>query len=102
MSGAGEKHYLIMYRPPRVGFSENATPEETAVIERHFEYLKNMLADGSLLFAGRTEGGVFGIALIAANSGEKAKEMMNNDPAVKEGVFTGELWPFRLALGGGE
>ena len=93
-------HYLIMYVPPRADFAENATPEETAVIERHLEYLKGKLADGSLILAGRTDDARFGIAVIKAESEEAAREIMDNDPAVKEGVFTGELIPFRLALGG--
>jgi uncharacterized protein YciI len=95
-------HYLIMYMPPRENFHENATPEESAVIERHFEYLKGRLADGSLVLAGRTDDARFGIAVIKAENEKAAREIMENDPSVKEGVFTGELMQFRLALGGGE
>ncbi len=91
-------HYLIMYRPPREDFAENATPEESAIIERHFEYLQKQEADGRLILAGRTEDARFGIAVIEANSENEAKEIMADDPPVKEGVFTGELLPFRLAL----
>lgn len=40
-------HYLIMYVPPRADFAENATPEESTILERHLEYLKGKLADGS-------------------------------------------------------
>jgi uncharacterized protein YciI len=95
-------HYLITYKPPRADFAENATAEETVVIERHFEYLKNKLADGSLMLAGRTEDSSFGIAVIQANNEKEARKILDNDPAVKEGVFRAELKPFRLALGGGE
>jgi uncharacterized protein YciI len=96
-------HYLIMYRPPREDFAENATPEETAIIERHFEYLQKQEAEGRLILAGRPEDGRFGIALVEAKSENEAKQIMADDPAVKEGVFSGELLPFRLAiLRGGE
>ena len=91
-------HYLIMYRPPREGFTENATPEESRIIERHFEYLQRQEAEGRLILAGRIEDGRFGIALVEANSENKARRIMADDPAVKEGVFSGELLPFRLAL----
>ncbi|UCC80363.1 MAG: hypothetical protein JSW64_03095 [Candidatus Zixiibacteriota bacterium] len=91
-------HYLIMYRPPREGFAENATPEESRVIERHFEYLQKQEAEGKLILAGRIEDGRFGIAVIEANSENEANRIMAEDPAVKEGVFSGELMPFRLAL----
>jgi uncharacterized protein YciI len=91
-------HYLIIYRPPREGFAENATPEESAVIERHFEYLQSRETEGRLILAGRTEDARMGIAVIEANSENESKQIMADDPAVKEGVFSGELLPFRLAL----
>jgi uncharacterized protein YciI len=91
-------HYLIMYRPPREGFAENATPEESAIIERHFEYLQKQESEGRLILAGRTDDARFGIAVIEADSGSEAKKIMADDPAVKEGVFSGELLPFRLAI----
>jgi len=93
-------HFLIMYLPPRANFTENITPEETTVIERHFEYLKGKLAEGALILAGRAEDARFGIAIIRAKSETEGREIMENDPAVAAGVFTGELLPFRLALGG--
>jgi uncharacterized protein YciI len=91
-------HYLIIYRPPREDFAENATPVESAVIERHFEYLQKQEAEGRLILAGRIEDARFGIAVIEANNENEARQIMANDPAVKEGVFSGELLPFRLAL----
>ncbi len=95
-------HYLITYKPPRADFAENATAEESAVLERHFEYLKSQEADGRLILAGRTEDARFGIAVIKADSEGEARKIMDNDPAVREGVFSGELKPFWLALGGRE
>lgn len=92
------KHYLITYKPPREDFAEDATAEESAVIERHFEYLKSQEANGRLILAGRTEDASFGIAVIQADSEREAGKIMANDPAVKEGVFSGELKRFRLAL----
>jgi len=89
-----------MYLPPRENFAENITPKETAVIERHFEYLKGKLAEGILILAGRTENTRFGIAIIRAKSEAQGREVMENDPAVVEKVLAGELLPFHLALGG--
>lgn len=92
------KHYLIMYHPPRDGFAENATPEESTVVMKHFEYLKQLHAEKVVLIAGRTEDARFGIALIETESEEKAREILDDDPAVKAKVFTAELLPFSLAL----
>ena len=45
------QNYLIMYRPPRDGFAENTTPEESAEVMKHFEYLKQLHAEKIVLFA---------------------------------------------------
>jgi uncharacterized protein YciI len=40
----------------------------------------------------------FGIVIIEVESEEEALNIMNNDPAVSEGVMTAELFPYRVAL----
>lgn len=92
------KHYLIMYRPPRDGFAENATPEESAIVTEHFEHLKALNASKTVLFAGRVEDARFGIALLETESEQEAQKILDNDPAVKAKIFTAELLPFSLAL----
>ena len=92
------QHYLIMYRPPRDGFAENATPEESAKVMEHFEYLKQLHAKKIVLMAGRTEDARFGIALPKTETEQEAQEILDNDPAVKAKVFTADLLPFSLAL----
>jgi uncharacterized protein YciI len=91
-------HYIIIYKPPRSTFVDDATDEESKHIENHFEYLKKLLAENVLILAGRTDDAHLGIAIFEAESIVKAKEIMANDPAIKSGVFTGELHQFRLAL----
>ena len=92
------RHYLIMYRPPRDGFAENATPEESAKVMEHFEYLKQLHVEKVVLMAGRVEDARFGIALLETETEEEAQNIMNDDPAVKAKVFTADLLPFSLAL----
>jgi uncharacterized protein YciI len=40
----------------------------------------------------------FGIVVFQASSEEEAQEYMKNDPAVKKGIMTAELHPFRISL----
>jgi len=87
-----------MYRPPRDGFAENATPEESAEVIKHFEYLKALNAKKTVLFAGRVNDASFGIALLETETEQEAQGILDNDPAVKANVFTAELLPFSLAL----
>ncbi len=91
-------HYLIKYTPPRPTFGEDATEDESAIISEHFGYLQNLLAENTLVMAGRADDAHLGIAILKAESLEKANEIMQNDPAVSNNIFTGELHLFRLAL----
>ena len=92
------EHFLIIYYPPRKDFTTNHTPEESDAVGRHFLYLKDLHEKKTVLMAGRVEDARFGIALLAVDSEKQAKEIMENDPAVKARVFKAELLPFMVAL----
>ena len=92
------RNFVIMYRPKKEDFDNTATREDLDSTDRHFEYLKKKTAEGTVVLAGRTVAQRFGIAVIETESEGEAREIMDNDPAVLEGVFNAELLPFRLAL----
>jgi len=91
-------HFMIKYSPPRDTFVDDAKPEELAVVEQHLDYLKKLLTDGTLIIAGRTDRGEMGIAVVQADNDQIAEKLMENDPLVKFGVCTGQVFRFRLAL----
>jgi uncharacterized protein YciI len=91
-------HFLIIYRPPRSTFVDDATEEESAVIGRHAKYLQQKLDAGQVLMAGRIDDGRMGIALLEVDSEQTAQSLMDNDPAVANRVFSAELAPFGLAM----
>ncbi len=97
-----KKQFIYVLRPiPRLLVEENWTAHEQAITGRHFNYLKKLLAEGILVLAGKTDGldeKTFGIVIIEANSLEEATSMMNNDPGVKEGIMTSEIFPYTVAL----
>ena len=77
--------------------------EEEEAVGTHFNYLKNLLAEGKLVLAGRTVNMPMtdrdmGIAILEADSEEEARTIMENDPAVVNGVMKAELFEFSLAL----
>jgi len=81
--------------------TEGPTPEEEAVLERHFTYLQHLTRAGVVLLAGRTTrpgGEGFGIVVFEAASEAEARERMHGDPAVASGVMRAALFPFRIAL----
>ncbi|MGD6968249.1 YciI family protein [Rossellomorea vietnamensis] len=80
---------------------ENWTDKENDIVARHFRYLTKLLEDKILIFAGKTKGldsSTFGIVIFQAETEDEAVSIMNQDPAVKEGIMTAELFPFQVAL----
>lgn len=74
--------FIIIYTPDRATFLEDATPEELAIVDRHFEYLQAELGRGRLILAGRRLDRPMGIAVFEAEDETAARRFMENDPAV--------------------
>jgi len=93
--------FLYCVRPTRVEMLSNSTDEEDRIVADHFEYLKRLTECGTVLLAGRTlntDDSAFGLVVLLARSREDAHRIMQEDPAVRGGVFEAELFPYRLAL----
>jgi uncharacterized protein YciI len=76
---------------------------ESEIIDAHFTYLKELVEAGTVLLAGRTtntDNSSFGVVVFKAASEKEAAGLVAKDPAVKQGVFRAELFPFGLALWG--
>ena len=81
--------------------ASGSTEFESRIVSEHFNYLKQLAKDGVLILAGRTQNtdySSFGIVLFNAETIERAREIMLNDPAVKNNVFRAELFPYKMAL----
>ena len=95
------EHYFAIIRPVREDFLINWTEEDEKIMGEHFEYLKNLLANGKLVVAGpiTNEQKPFGIIILKCNTLIEANEIMKNDPSVQAGIQNLELVePFRLSL----
>lgn len=94
--------FLYTIKPTRAELlKDGPTPEEQRVIELHFNYLKDLTENNVVILAGRTQNEdstSFGIVIYKASSEEKAKEIMENDPAVEKGIFSSKLFPFKVSL----
>lgn len=93
-----KKEYVYKLHPVRPDLTQNMTPEEEAIIGRHFSYLQNLLKNMRLIMAGPCEDAAFGLVIFTAETEEEARMTMENDPAVKEGVMTADLHPFHISL----
>ena len=91
--------WIYFIHAPREDFAATMTDEEKAVWGTHFERLKRLLAEGTLILAGPTLGPVnTGIAVFESPDEESAQAFMNADPAIASGIATGELRPFVVSL----
>jgi uncharacterized protein YciI len=83
--------------------ADGLTDKENEIIERHFAYLSDLKDKDQVKLAGRTtntDASSFGVMIFQAEDEEAAREIMANDPAVKENVLAAKLFPFRIALMG--
>jgi uncharacterized protein YciI len=94
--------FMYTLKVTRLGqLTEGPTAEEQAIVGRHFAYLQDLTEKGVAILVGRTQtadADTFGIMVFQAASEAEAQEIMANDPAVKNGVMTARLYPFRIAL----
>lgn len=90
--------FLYIIKPHKENFAETMTDEEARVMGIHFAYLQQKLKEGKLIMAGPVLTGEFGVTVIETESEDEAREFMNNDPAVVNGVVTPTLYPYRVSL----
>jgi uncharacterized protein YciI len=94
--------WLYYLKPARLGMvTEGATPEEEEIVGRHFAYLQDLTEQRVMIMLGRTQNNdetTFGIAIFEAEDEAAARKIMENDPAVKNGVMTATLFPYKIAL----
>ncbi len=90
--------FVYIIKPHKENFAETMTEEEGRIMGIHFQYLQRMLQEGKLILAGPVLTGEFGIAIIETSSEEEARSIMENDPAVLNGVVTPTLYPYRVSL----
>ena len=94
--------WLYYLKPTRLEMlTEGSTPEDEEIISRHFAYLSDLTEQGVMILVGRTQTAdesTFGIAIFEAENETAARAIMENDPAVKNGVMTATLYPYKVAL----
>jgi len=92
--------YLLKLTPKY--YDENNFDDEAMkTIQTHFKRLQDMLEKGKLIFAGRADvenDKTFGIVVFDANTLKEAEQIANNDPAVRAGIMSVEVFPFNVAL----
>lgn len=82
---------------------ETLTSEEQSTLIRHAAYIRDLTKTGDVVFAGPctdqdAESPGPGIVIVEAATEDEARGIMENDPAVKAGLFIAELHPIRFSM----
>ena len=76
--------------------------KEQSTVREHLQYLRELMNNGNCYMAGRTtnffDSTLFGVIVFDASNLEAAKEIMINDPMIKNKIMVGELQPFTVVL----
>jgi uncharacterized protein YciI len=91
-------HYAYRVIPKRPDFIRTMSEADRAIIGRHWNYLQEQFAAGKINVVGRCEHGEYGLTIVEVPSPEEARQIMQGDPAVAEGLMDAEMHEFRLLL----
>ena len=96
------EQFLYRIQPVRHDMlTKGANESESRIISDHFNYLKRLAENGLVILAGRTQTtdySSFGIVILKAETIEAARQIMLDDPAVKNNVFRAELYSYRTSI----
>lgn len=93
------EYIYVLKLIPRLHEEKNWTKSDEDIISQHFLRLKKFCEEGIVFTAGKTvDDKGFGIVIFSAENEEEATQFMRDDPAVKLGIMSAELFPYRTAL----
>jgi uncharacterized protein YndB with AHSA1/START domain/uncharacterized protein YciI len=91
---APRKQYAYFVRPAR---ATRLTAQEQQLVAERSQYMKKLLSEGHLIFAGEAPAPAdpanvpTGMVIFEAESDADAQRVMAEDPAVKAGIYRGQL-----------
>lgn len=91
---SGKSTFLVLYRPGPA-WPEGKTIADLPLTE-HFQYMISLFANGSMKFAGPLTDDSGGAVVLEVSNEADARSIVDEDPAVKTGVFLYQIHPWRL------
>jgi len=92
--------WLVVLRPVREEMPFEPTEEESRIVSAHYEYLKQLRADGRLVLAGPSAlpGDTLGLGIFDQDDRAEVEAIVADDPAVTGGIMTAEIRPYRISV----
>ena len=92
--------WLVVLRPVREEMPFEPTEEESEIVSAHYEYLKQLRAEGRLVLAGPSAlpGDTFGLGIFDQDDRADVEAIVAADPAITSGIMTAEIRPYRISV----
>ena len=91
-------YYAFIYSPgPNWLTNQPITKQPLA---GHFQYMSRLETEGKLILGGGFTDGSGAMGVLHVSSLEEAREIIENDPAVKEGIVTAQTHPYYVSVAG--
>jgi uncharacterized protein YciI len=90
-----KKHFAVYLNPSRSDFAQTMTEEERNIMQQHVAYWTEYSKQGIMLVFGPVMDPkeVYGLGIVAVDSEEQLKSLIENDPASKINNY--EYYPMR-------
>lgn len=94
-----KKQFFGQLLGTRSGWPNDMTAAEEEIMTRHFEYLKDLVAQNKVCLAGPVFAEqVFGLVIIEAESKTEAEGILDADPSVVAGLHRYQISEMRVSL----
>jgi len=92
------QHFFVKLIPPRPTFAEDMTDDERRLMMQHAKCCQEHFDAGTLLVYGPVLAplGSFGMAVMEAEEEADVQRIMEDDPSVKAGMNSFEIYPMRV------
>jgi uncharacterized protein len=92
-------HFVYKLIPPRPTFATDMSDGEAAIMSEHAEYWQDLLGAGKVVVFGPVDdpSGSWGLAVVEAETEQDVRALGADDPAVKSGMATFDVFPMPVA-----
>ncbi|WP_143305446.1 YciI family protein [Chitinophaga vietnamensis] len=93
-------YYYYKLIPPRPTFHTDITAAEQEIMNQHIAYWGSLTEQRTAIVFGPVfdPSGVFGIGIIEVSTPEEARQVPEQDPAIRSGTFKYELFPMEIGF----
>lgn len=93
-------YFVYKLIPPRPTFAADMNDTEGATMGEHAEYWQRIFGDGRVVVYGPVgdPAGSWGLAVVEADTEDAVRAIGADDPAVKSGMCTFDVFPMAAAI----